>query len=106
MPFKSFAYFSLIINIIFVAIIVIIKSFLPPVVPLFYGLPAGSEQLVPTLELAIAPVLGLLITLLNIFLSGLVKDVFLKKTLIITSAFISLLLAITVTKIILLVGFF
>lgn len=105
-PFKGCIYFSLIINLVLVALIVVLKQILPPVLPLFYGLPAGTEQLAPSIELAIAPAMGFVITLLNFFLSGLTKDIFLKKTLIISSAFISLLLAITVIKIFLLVGFF
>jgi hypothetical protein len=106
LPFKGCIYFSLIINLVLAALTVVLRGILPPVVPLFYGLPAGTEQLAPSIELAIAPALGFVITLLNIFLSSLTKDIFLKKTLVISSAFISLLLAITFIKIVLLVGFF
>jgi hypothetical protein len=105
-PYKSFVYLSVFLNIVSVVIILVLKGFLPPVVPLFYGLPTGNEQLVPTLGLLWAPLAGLVITLINIFVSILNQDDFLKKSLIISSAFISLLLTITVIKIVLLVGFF
>jgi len=106
LPFKGYVYFSIVSNILIVTLIIAIKSFLPPVVPLFYGLPVGSDQLIPSIGLTIAPIAGLTIALINIFLSNLTRDTFLKKTLIVSSAFISLLVAIAVIKIILLVWFF
>jgi hypothetical protein len=106
LPLKGCIYFSIVINLISVVVIIALRSLLPPVVPLFYGLPSGAEQLTPTLGLVLAPATGLVITILNLFLTNLTSDIFLKKTLIISGAFISLLLAITVTKIFLLVGFF
>lgn len=105
-PYKGCVYFSVILNLVSIVLIFILKEFLPPVVPLFYGLPAGAEQLTPSLGLILAPISGFIIMAINIFISNLTHDAFLKKTLIISSAFISLLLAIAVTKIVLLVGFF
>ena len=106
LPYKGCVYFSLALNILLISIILILKRFLPPIVPLFYGLPDGVEQLTPYFGLILAPIIGLVITFVNIFISNTIRDVFLKKALIISSAFISLLLAITITKIILLVGLF
>ena len=106
MPYKGWVYFSVGLNAVSVIFIFALKGLLPPVVPLFYGLPAGSEQLAPTLGLVLAPAVGLIITTINIFISHLTQDSFLKKTLIIASALVSLLLSITVLKIVLLVGFF
>jgi len=106
LPYRGCIYFSIIIDFISIVLILVLKSILPPVVPLFYGLPSGAEQLTPVLGLILAPASGLVITALNLFMSSLTQDIFLKKTLVTSSAFISLLLAITVTKIFLLVGFF
>lgn len=106
LPYKGCVYFSVVLNIVSVVIILILRGILPPVVPLFYGLPAGAEQLAPTLALVLAPAAGLVITAINIFVSRLTKNIFLKKTLMISSAFVSLLLTIAVIKINLLVGFF
>lgn len=105
-PYKGCVYFSVGVNLVLIVLILVLKGFLPPVVPLFYGLPAGAEQLTPSLGLILAPISGLIITAINIFVSNLTADLFLKKALIISNAFISLLLAIAVTKIILLVGLF
>jgi hypothetical protein len=105
-PYKGCVYFSVGVNLVLIVLILVLKGFLPPVVPLFYGLPAGAEQLTPSLGLILAPIAGLIITGINIFVSNLTHDVFLRKALIISSAFISLLLAIAVSKIILLVGLF
>jgi hypothetical protein len=106
LPYKGCIYFSIALNIVSAVIIVILKGNLPPVVPLFYGLPIGAEQLAPTLELFLTPAAGLIITAINILISFISKDIFLKKLLIISGTFISLLLTITLIKIILLVGFF
>lgn len=105
-PFKGCVYFAFGLNLILSVLIFTLKGFLPPVVPLFYGLPVGADQLVPSLALVIAPVTGLIITLINIFIVNLTRDNLLKKALIISGTFVSTLLAITVVKIILLVGFF
>lgn len=86
--------------------IVVLKNWLPPLVPLFYGKPSGSGQLVTTYELLIAPGVSLLVIIINTFLSLYIPDLFLKKTLIIGAFLLSLLTAITVFKIIFLVGFF
>ena len=94
------------LNVLLIGIILILKGFLPPIVPLFYGLPDGVEQLTPYFGLILAPAIGLVIPFVNIFISNTIRDIFLKKALVISSAFISLLLAITIIKIVLLVGLF
>ena len=106
LPYKSFVYFSLTLNLILEILIFVVKSHLPPLVPLLYGLPSGVEQLTPTDLLFVVPISGIVITIINVLASNLTKDLFLKKILIISSSFVSLLLSITVVKIILLVGFF
>ena len=106
LPYKGCLYFSFTLNIVTIIAIVLLRGFLPPVVPLFYGLPGGVEQLVPNLEIVIAPSLGILITMINITVSNIVSNIFVKKMLVISSATSSLLLTFTVVKIILLVGFF
>lgn len=86
--------------------IIVLKGFLPPIVPLLYGNPTGSGQLVPTLGLIIAPGISLIIIVINIILSLTVKNDFLRKTLAISTLLISVLTTITIIKIILLVGYF
>jgi hypothetical protein len=105
-PYKGCVYFSIILNLVLIVCIFVLKQFLPPVVPLFYGLPSGAEQLVPVVELLVAPAIGLVVTILNVVICNNVDDLFLKRTFIISSVFVSILLAITVVKVIFLVGFF
>lgn len=106
MPIKSVIYASFAINLVCALLILSVKNFLPPVVPLFYGLPSGSEQLAPSMWLFILPAASTLITFTNFLIASGIKDLYLKKALIISSVFVAILNAITVIKIILLVGFF
>ncbi len=106
LPLKGFIYSSLGLSLASAVLILITLKNLPPVVPLFYGLPSGADQLVPTLMLFIVPGFGLFITAVNILLAQILKDPFFKKTLVVSTTFISFLGAITIVKIISLVGFF
>ncbi len=103
---NAFFYGSLALGVFSILLILITKSLLPPLVPLFYGKPAGESQLVPTLALLIAPAVSILITLINTLLASFTKEDFLKKILTVSSFFVSLLISLTVFKIIFLVGFF
>lgn len=96
---------AIIINVGVALSLLLFKSILPPLAPLFYGRPMGEAQLTKTLGLLIAPGVGILITLLNLFLSLGIKDDFLKKLLAISAIIISVLTTITIIKIVLLVGF-
>jgi len=106
LSFKNLYFIAIIINVVAILAIIILKSFLPPLVPLFYGEPAGEAQLTNTFGLLIAPAVAFLLTILNLSVSFWVKDEFLKKILAISTLVISVLTAITMVKIILLVGFF
>jgi hypothetical protein len=105
-PLKNYLIAGVILNALSATVILILKSDLPPVVPLLYGRPVGSGQLVPTLGLLIAPCVCLLITIINALLSFLTKEDFIKKIFILSGFAISVLSAITIVKIVLLVGFF
>ena len=104
--FKNFFFVAIIINILAVIAIIILKDFLPPRLPLFYGRPVGETQLVGTLGLLVAPAASFLITMLNLVVSFSIKDDFLKRIIAVATLTISILTAITILKIILLVGFF
>ena len=104
--FNNYFLVALILNAVSVLAPIILKSFLPPVVPLFYGLPGGEAQLTSALGLAIAPAISTVIVAINIFLGLRTKDDFLKKIFAVTALLVSIVTTITVAKIILLVGFF
>ena len=105
-PHKGFVVASVAVGVVLAILIIIFKSYLPPVVPLFYGRPEGAEQLVSTLDLLLAPVFIILIVSLNLFVSKFVNDNFIKTILVASSFLISVLVSITIIKIIFLVGFF
>ncbi len=105
-PLKNYIYLAMAINTLTLVFIFLAKNLLPPEVPLFYGNALGEAQLVKTLSLTIAPGASILILFINIFLSNIIEEVFLKKILIISSFFVSILSSITIFRIILLVGFF
>lgn len=104
--FKNYIYFSVALNVLTALTVLIFKSVIPPIVPLFYGRAIGESQLVGFFGLLIAPGASLFITLLNLILSSITDDLFLKKVYVATAFIVSLLTTITVIKIIFLVGFF
>lgn len=94
----------LILNTIIILAIFFLQSYLPPVVPLFYGLPKGADQLAPSIVLTVPPVVAITTILISVLLISITKDDFTKKILIATSAITTLLSLITVIKITLLVS--
>lgn len=102
---KGFVYTALALDLIAVFIALAVHGNLPPVVPLFFGRPVGSTQLIASFGLAVAPASAIVITVLNVFLAARISNEFLKKILSVASFFVSALSFITVIKIIFLVGF-
>ncbi|KKQ86611.1 MAG: hypothetical protein UT10_C0020G0001, partial [Candidatus Woesebacteria bacterium GW2011_GWB1_38_8b] len=97
---------SVLFSISAISIPIIFRNNLPPVIPLFYGLAEGENQLVNPLFLTIPAGLGLLIILINTLLSTIISNNFIKRSLILSSFAVSLLVFITTVKILLLVGSF
>lgn len=104
--FHNFFLAGGVLDILTIVGILAIKSYLPPVIPLYYGKPSGTGQLAATNFIFIIPAIAIFISLLNLFISSSTKDEFIKKILAVTSLIVSLMATITVTKIVLLVGFF
>lgn len=106
-PYKNYVATSIFINLIIVVSILILRSsILPPQVPLFYGLAQGEEQLAPSAALTIPSLVSILILLINIAISFLFTDEFLKKTLVISGIATTFFSVITTLKIAFLVGSF
>ena len=103
-PFAGFVLASFAINILIILLVVALGSFLPPEIPLLYGLPEGQDQLVSTYYLAIPALVSLVITIVNIILGIIISDSLSKKALILISLVITLFSTITTIKIIFLVG--
>ncbi len=106
LPFKDFVVASAFINILMVAIVLLIQRWLPPQVPLFYGKPSGEEQLASSLVLTLPSIVSLLILLINVSFAAILKDEFLRKTLVLAAIVVTFFAAITTIKIIFLVGSF
>lgn len=105
-PFYGLVISGLGLNLAVILLFLLVKGFLPPVIPLLYGRPSGSGQLLPDFGILLAPALSIALILVNVVISGYITDLFSKKLLIAASCLISLLTSITVIKIIFLVGFF
>ena len=105
-PFAGYFYISFTLNTLTILAILAVKNYLPPVVPLFYGVATGTDQLTSTLGLLIAPLASIVITSINLLLCQRVEDHFLKRILAASAILISFLTTITILKIIFLVGFF
>lgn len=103
LPFKNYIYLSLFLPILVIAAVLILRNSLPPEVPIFYGRPVGEAQLTKTLGLTIPPLISIAILGVNLTISILTTEVFVKKILIVTGFVSSLLTTITVIKVIFLV---
>ena len=104
-PLKNLVYTGFLTNLFGIALIFIMKSrYLPPEVPLYYGLPEGEAQIVPSLNLVFPFVFSLIIISINTLITSFIKDDFLKKTLIIGGLVTTFFSVITIIKIIFLVA--
>lgn len=105
-PFKKLVILGILIDILVITLIFSLRNFLPPEVPLFYGLPEGAERLGNIYLLALPSVASLGIILLNIFIGLIIKDEFLTKTLVLSGLATVFFSGVTTLKIIFLVGSF
>jgi hypothetical protein len=104
--FRKYFIASLILGFVSIAVFFVIKSFLPPEVPVFYGKPVGEDQLVPNIFLLVIPAVSILISMVNIIVSKRSDDDLIKKILAISSLIAAFMAIVTTVKVILLVGFF
>lgn len=105
-PLKKIFIISFSISALALILALFAQPFLPPQVPLFYGLPDGGEQLSSRLGLVIPGIVSLLIFTVNLILVKTLNDDFLKKipaTIALVASFFAI---ITTFKIIFLVGSF
>ncbi len=105
-PYVKYFTAILIVNIAVIIAIALLASSIPPIVPLFYGLAHGEDQLVPQSFLLLPPAIAALITVINASISIVTNDQFIKRVLTGTTFAATILSTITIIKIILLVGKF
>lgn len=87
-------------------ILILLWQNLPPQVPLFYSRPWGAEQLADKRTLILLPFLLLFLGLFNIFLAGsqFLKEKLLSRIFLSVNILLTLLLTITVFKILFLIA--
>ncbi len=105
-PFVNLIYTSILINVLSIGAIFILKNFLPPEVPLFYGLAEGVDQLTNINGLLVAPIVSLAVVILNAIIASLINSELLRKTLIVTGFSVTIFALVTLIQITLLVGYF
>lgn len=94
---------TLLFNIVFIIILILISKKLPPQVPLYYGLPRGEQQLISPTTLVLPIVLSSLFIIINSAIAYFIESLFLKRVLVFGSYFVSLLSIITIVNIIFLI---
>src|SRR5512135_1574284 len=83
--FKKLIYFLVSVNLLNIAFIFIFQKNIPPEVPLFYGLAEGTDQLTNTFGLLIPSLFSLGVIGLNVILSLVTENKFLRQTLIVAT---------------------
>lgn len=106
LPFYKWVYGSFVVNFVVILFVLGVQRWLPPQVPLFYGMAEGEGQLARSIYLFTPAIAAITVTVVNIFISLAVKDTFIKKTLIVAGLAATFLATITVIKIVFLVGSF
>lgn len=106
-PYVNTIYSATLINVFLVFVVLLLrKNNLPPEVPLFYGLPQGESQIVPSYLLAVPSLFSIIVIFVNTLISLLITNTFLKKSIIISSFVVTVLSVLTTLKIIFLIGSF
>lgn len=104
LPLKGYFNASWIINLTIIIFSLLIQKRIPPQIPIFYGLPQGEAQLSSPIGILIPSVSSLIFVLLNLSLINVIKDEFIKKTLVVGGLTTAIFASITVVKIFFLVG--
>lgn len=95
-----------IVNIITIIVVCLQLPKLPPVVPLYYGNPAGEEQLGPVRGLFIPPGFTLVVWVTAVLITKAYKNSFIETLLVLSLCVLTVLSTVTVFKIMFLVGSF
>jgi len=105
-PLVRFVYVAFILGILNIITILLLQNFLPPEVPLYYGLAKSQEQLTTSIGLVAPGIVTLGVTILNTFLAYILDNDFLKKILVLSAFSVSIISFIATIEIIFLVGSF
>lgn len=100
------AIICIVVNVLTILVIILLKNSLPPVVPLFYGLPVSVDELTTNIGLIIPSLISICLIIINIIVAKGTKDTFLEKIFTGLIIAVTALSLITIIKIITLVGVF
>lgn len=103
---KKFLFAGLLINLVLICFAFLARPYLPPQIPLYYGVAEAEGIIAPSWALVVPSLVSLGILGVNFFLSILTQDEFLKKTLLFSTFAAYLFAIITILKILVLVGNF
>ena len=106
LPFRPYFTGALIVNVLMVMLGVAVQRFLPPEIPLFYGVAEGESQLSRSIFLFLPNAFALIILIANIFIAYLATEEFFKKILIVAGIIATFFATITTVKIFFLIGSF
>jgi len=103
-PFGKQIIYCLVINLTMILLAAFSILLLPPEIPLYYGLPEGSDQLVRSWAIIIPNLTSLTIMFVNSIFAMNTKDEYLKKVIVLAGFTATFFAIITVLKIFFLVG--
>jgi len=106
LPFMPYIYAASVLNLLIIGATFLIQVFLPPEIPLFYGLAEGQEQVAKSIFLFVPNSISLLILIANSAIASYIKQDYYKKILIVAGLISTFFASITVFKIVFLVGSF
>ena len=103
-PFSKQIIYCLLINLVMILLATLSIFVLPPEIPLLYGLPEGSDQLVKSWAITIPNLVAFILMFINTIFAINTKDEYLKKIIILAGFTATFFATITVIKIFFLVG--
>jgi len=105
-PLVRFLYAAFILGLLNIITTLLLQNFLPPEVPLYYGLAKSQEQLTTSFGLITPGVITLGVAMLNTSLAYVLGNNFLQKILVLSAFSVSIISFIATIEIIFLVGSF
>lgn len=106
LPFKKLLIIAVLTNIGVVVLYLVFKNRIPPLVPLFYGMPESTDQLAARYLIILPCLISLTVIAVNSVAAIIIKSDFIKKILAAASLFTTALSVITILEIAFLVGNF
>jgi hypothetical protein len=106
LPFRPYFTGALIVNALMILWGIAVQKFLPPEIPLFYGVAEGENQLARSIFIFLPNIFALIILVANIFIAHLTTEEFFKKILIVAGIIATFFATITTIKVSFLIGSF